>query len=163
MVDGSSGGNDDDRMRDEGGAIRPKIEDPLSTKTISSIGGTSAEAIGHAVSGGDGEQGCRKEVGVDEDQCAQIGDECMRVGFEVVGPQVRPLDPGTAVEGTVITSVGFGGANGSGGKDVRDEPPPRDPARDKGLAIEAKMSGEVPAVQVEFRPVAGSSGHRPIT
>ncbi|KAI8542879.1 hypothetical protein RHMOL_Rhmol08G0174300 [Rhododendron molle] len=68
----------------------------------------------------------------------------------------------------VITSGGFGGGsgsgNGSGSGDVaRDGPPLRDSMRGKGLATETETSREVLPEQVEFRPVVGSLGHRPIT
>lgn len=64
----------------------------------------------------------------------------------------------------MITGGGFGSACSSGsGGDVRNEPQPKDPARGKGLVVKEETAGEVPVERVEFRPIAESSGHRPIT
>lgn len=49
----------------------------------------------------------------------------------------------------MITGGGFGGAfiSGSGG-DVRNELPPKDPARGKGLVVKEETAGEVPVKRV---------------
>lgn len=89
----------------------------------------------------------------------------MPVGSEVRGPQVRRLDSRDTVEGIVITGENLDGASrsGSGGGDVWTESPPRDPAKGKGPVVMEETSGEVSVEQAEFRPTAGSLGHRPIT
>lgn len=73
----------------------------------------------------DGEKGCDQEVDDDANRHGLIGDARAPV---VVGPQVQPLDPSTAVKGVVLTGRGFKGDSGSGSGDVRTELPPRDSA-----------------------------------
>lgn len=153
MAEGSNGNGGDNngvgKLKDAGATMGSRIDDQTTEKASSTTG----------VHGSGNEQGCGTEVGVDSDWRVPVGSEAM-------GPQIPPLDPSLAVEGTVITGRGFGGGSGSdsGGRDVtRDRPPPRDSDRGNGLATEADTSGEVPSEQVEFRQVADSSGHRPIT
>lgn len=84
---------------------------------------------------------------------------------ESSGPRVRWLDSRSALEGVVITGGGLSSASGSGsgGGDVRADLLPRNPARGKGVLVKEERPIEVPIEQVEFRPAAGSSGHKPIT
>ncbi|KAI8555016.1 hypothetical protein RHMOL_Rhmol05G0141300 [Rhododendron molle] len=75
-----------------------------------------------------------------------------------------------AMGGSVLTGGGYGGAGGSGASsgDVRPNGSLlRDSARGKGTMAEEEETTEVPVdirpEDVMFRPVEGSSGHRPIT
>lgn len=141
-----------DHPRDEGALMEAEVEDPQAVESVVDEG---ARATG----GGDNGSGEAPEVENKIEQRAQVG-------FEAVGPVVWSLDPGTAVEGTVITSGGFGGdgGNGVGGSgDARSGSPSRDSAKGKGVAVEEERPIKVPIRQVEFRQAAGSSRHKLIS
>lgn len=135
--------------------------------TTASTGEARAEADGQATSGSHGEQGRGQEGGGDADPLALASGERTPVGSEARGPRVRRLDSRDAVEGIVTTGEDLGGASGSGSgggdNDVQTESPSRDSAKGKGPAVAEETFGEVPMEPVEFIPVAGSSGYRPIT
>ncbi|KAI8559925.1 hypothetical protein RHMOL_Rhmol04G0214200 [Rhododendron molle] len=106
-----------------------------------------AKVIGSSSSDGNGDNG-----GSD-----RARDEC-----EVMRPQINDQ---MAKEATVSTRVQGGNGNRDLAmvRDVRVDPPPRDPMSGKGLVIEEETTTKVPAKEVEFRLAAVSSRHMPIT
>ncbi|KAI8551447.1 hypothetical protein RHMOL_Rhmol06G0186500 [Rhododendron molle] len=88
-----------------------------------------------------------------------------------VGHSVEPLDPSTAVGGSVVTgkSSGDGGSSGAGSGDIDpNRSPPRNPERGKGAIVEGEQTTEIPYREedVLLRPAttaAISSSHRQIT
>lgn len=160
-ISGDGGGRDViDRSRDEGAIMEPKLAEQTATEEAT---GASAAGTGSGDDGGD------KVLEIEDEphRCAPMEELRTRITEQTVGPMVQLLDPSMAVEGTMITGGGFGGAGSSssdgGNGDARSESPPRDSAKGKGLAVDTEGATEVLIRQTEFRSVVRSSRHKPIT
>lgn len=68
-----------------------------------------------------------------------------------------------AVRGSETIGGSFGGAGESGADGGGNGAPPTDLAKGKSVVVEEQVSIEILTGPVEFHPVVGASGHRPIT
>lgn len=158
---GGDGSNGDvvDRPWDEGETMETETEVEQATEVAIGEGAAASS------SGGVGKDRAMT-VGDDSDRRAPVANLHTPMTGETARAVVQPLDSTTAVEGVVISSGSFGGAGGSVGSGSGVGPsgsPPRDSVKGKGMVVEIEEASEIPTGPVEFRPAAGSSGHRPIS
>lgn len=138
--------------------------EPVEQTAAGAVEDIGAVAAGSSDGDGDGDREQEVEDGADRRASVEIPRAPVTPG--ALGPFVEPLDPSMVEEspGNIgESSKGAGGCGASRGGVGPNGSPPRDSAKGKGPVVKGEESAEIPIGPVEFRPAAGSSGHRPIT